>query len=179
MARHTGETVTLTCHGCGDRFLWVVKRARVPKWCSERCRRNQYDKQCLYCGVRVSGTDPGRSLGRCTKCARARYSKQVREGHIAMIRRWVAVHGEPPSYRDWEPYGCRQVLHDEARARRAEASLVEGWPSAGAVINAWGSWNAAIRAAGFEPRAPHGGAGNQQRRRRARLREISDAPEGC
>lgn len=98
----------LSCQGCGDRFLWVVKRGPVPKWCSERCRKAQYDKQCSDCGVRVSGSSPGRSSGRCTKCA---------------------------------------------RAQRAEALLAEGWPSAVTVIKAFGSWNAAIRAAGFEPSA--------------------------
>jgi hypothetical protein len=41
------------------------------------------------------------------------------------------------------------------------------------VIGEFGSWNAAIAAAGFEPRAAHGGGGNQLRRRKVRERTAA------
>lgn len=162
-----GETITLTCRGCGEPFEWVVKTGRVREWCSERCRKAQYDKQCSDCGARISGTDPGKTTGRCAVCAKAAFSAGVREGHLGAIREWAAIHGEPPATPDWCAYRCR-FLGDEARAQRAEAALAEGWPSARAVINSFGSWNEAIRAAGFEPRAPVATAANHRRSRRAR-----------
>jgi hypothetical protein len=89
-------------------------------------------------------------------CQRLR-TERVLDG----IRRWVDLYGEPPSAADWDPYHARR-LGDEARAARYE----EGdWPHMGTAFNAFGSWNAAIEAAGFKARAPHGGAGNQWRRR--------------
>jgi Homing endonuclease associated repeat len=165
-----GETVMLTCRGCGEPFEGVVKRGHVREWCSERCRKAQYDKQCSDCGARIDGTTPGRSTGRCAVCAKTAFSAGVREGHLGAIREWAAIHGEPPARADWDAYQCRFV-GDEARAQRAEAALAEGWPSSNTIIKAFGSWNEAIRAAGFEPRAPGGDAANHRRSRRARGRQ--------
>lgn len=160
-----GEVLTLTCAVCGSEFEWVVKASRPRKYCSERCRKSQYDKACSDCGARIDGTTPGGASGRCRVCAGAERSRRARERHIDAIQRWATLHGEPPSSADWCWQNARFKLKDEGRALRAEAALREGWPSSQGVIAAFGSWNAAIEAAGFRPRAPHGGGGNERRRR--------------
>jgi hypothetical protein len=63
------------------------------------------------------------------------------------------------------------VLHDEARARRFEDA--DGrWPWMTLVHDRFGSWNDAIEAAGFTPRAHGGGGGNMRRRRDAAQRQT-------
>jgi hypothetical protein len=66
---------------------------------------------------------------------------------------------------DWNPTRCR-YLNDISRAERAESLLREGlieW--AATASRAFGSWNAAIEAAGYTPRARFGGQQNAARRR--------------
>ena len=82
---------------------------------------------------------------------------------IARIQEWAALYGEPPASNDWNSWQARVALGDEARARRFEND--DHWPWFTTVVQRFGSWNAAIRQAGFEPRAPHGGDGNQEHRR--------------
>lgn len=52
---------------------------------------------------------------------------------IEAIQAWAAEHGRAPLYKDWERAGPT-------------------WPASSAAAHRFGSWNAAIRAAGFEPR---------------------------
>jgi hypothetical protein len=87
----------------------------------------------------------------------------------AKFREWAELYGGPPAGPDWDPWRARN-LHDEARARRFE---VGDWPCTSSVYEVFGSWGAAMIAAGFEPRAPHGGAGNQFRMRSMRERTAA------
>ena len=58
----------MTCCGtCGTPLPPIKHGAR--KWCSERCRKEQYAKACSDCGTRIDGTTPGKSKGRCHSCA--------------------------------------------------------------------------------------------------------------
>lgn len=136
------------CAGCSKRFRYTYNGGHSRKWCSERCRKRSYDRECSECGTRISGTDPGKSLGRCAKCANANRSRMAREIHIAAIREWAAIYGAPPAINDWNPYAAAR-LKDSARAERA---LRGGWPHSMGIIHVWGSWNAAISAAGLSPR---------------------------
>jgi len=81
-----------------------------------------------------------------------RPQKWMRHQIISHIKRWVAEHGEPPLYADWNyPNG-------------------RGVPSAASVTRRFGSWSAGIRAAGFEPRPVGGTRQSVQGRRRKRIR---------
>jgi hypothetical protein len=71
---------------------------------------------------------------------------------------------------DWNPWQARDRLGDEARARRFESGH---WPWYTSVVIRFGSWNAGIRAAGFTPRANHGGGGNIYRRRDLRKTQAA------
>ena len=84
---------------------------------------------------------------------------------MAAIRAWERQYGEPPARPDWSPTAAAYI-GDLTRIRRFRAG---DWPWAGSVVCEFGSWNAGILAAGFEPRAP-GGAGNVARRRNQRVK---------
>jgi hypothetical protein len=63
----------------------------------------------------------------------------------------------------------RERLDDVERYERAARLIVEGViPWFTSVVRVFGTWNDGIRAAGYEPREPHGGAGNQYRRQSMR-----------
>jgi hypothetical protein len=64
------------------------------------------------------------------------------------IRRWVERYGEPPTSADWEPSRARRA----GQTWRAERFETATWPTMRMLRTEFGSLNAAIRAAGFEPR---------------------------
>jgi hypothetical protein len=70
------------------------------------------------------------------------------EAIVARIRDWVGVHGEPPTIRDWDPSRARRTGQGW-RAVRFEAG---DWPSVGMVKRQFGTFNAAVQAAGLAPR---------------------------
>ena len=123
---------------------------------------------CVDCGTPLDGSGIRGREERCHRCAcivmGAERKVWTREACVAAIQEWAEKYGEPPGAADWDPWQARHVLHDEARAQRfEEAGGCRPWTTS--VVEAFGSWNAAIRAAGFEPRAPHGGDGNHLRHR--------------
>lgn len=130
-----------------------------------------YGGECVDCGAPTNGSD-GRgphASKRCRECGARRSGETrtvwTREKIIAAILEWVALYGEPPAIPDWHPYAAEHQLSDAKRAARFRGG---DWPSAESVIREFGSWNAGIAAAGFTPRARHGGDGNQLRRRTAK-----------
>src|SRR5689334_1578546 len=83
---------------------------------------------------------------RAATTARAsRYtSDEIREA----IRRWARRYGLPPTSTDWEPARARR-MGQPWRAARFEAGE---WPTVRMVRGRFGSFNAAVRAAGLRPR---------------------------
>jgi hypothetical protein len=70
---------------------------------------------------------------------------------VDAIRRWTDVHGTPPARADWEPSRARRMGHDWRVAR----FLAGEWPTTRMVCRCFGTFNAAVVAAGFRPnRAP-------------------------
>ena len=129
---------------------------------------------CKRCGgeTRYNGHSVNGASRICASCHRElertpeyqeRLQKWPARRIIAAIQDWAAIYGEPPAVKDWSPTGAR-YLHDEKRAHRFESESPR-WPWFTLVVNRFGTWNAAIKAAGFEPRAAHGGDGNTSRRR--------------
>lgn len=99
-----------------------------------------------------------RSDGRCRRCdcylrrtgrewdpARLRQRPPVYapEAVVEAIRRWVAEHGEVPSLTEWRAAGVRPGVHT--------------------VYRRFGSWCAAVEAAGFTPMRSGGGAARRGR----------------
>lgn len=137
-------------------------------------RKRRYEQPCVDCGARTSGSDGRRDEPRCATCAaRLRAERETvwtAEKIVERIQAWATIYGEPPGSADWNPWQARHAIHDEQRAQRFEAGH---WPWSTQVVHAFGSWNAAIEAAGFTPRAPHGGGGNGFRRRSSRLKATA------
>jgi transcriptional regulator with XRE-family HTH domain len=139
-------------------------------------RRKRYGGTCIDCGgpTRYGGTrvppkrcKPCERAFRHTDASREERTLWTRERILTAIKTWAEEYGEPPASQDWNPWACRYELHDEERALRAERLISEGViPWMTLVVNRFGSWNAGLIAAGFKPRANHGGAGNQLRRRK-------------
>jgi hypothetical protein len=80
-----------------------------------------------------------------------RVTRWTRELIIEKIREWEARYGEPPCSADWNPSLARWRAQDW----RAERYREGAWPSTNAAKRPFdGSFDAAVRAAGFEPRRP-------------------------
>jgi len=160
------------CAGCGASFERVQRRGRAPKWCSDRCRkRTLYSIPCVDCGASLNGSD-GRGPNapiRCVVCSARHNGAErkvwTREALVDAIRRWAALHDEPPAFPDWAPARAR-ANNDDERAIRWEND--DRWPYATTVVAEFGTWNAGIEAAGFNSRFAGGGDGNQYRRRSVR-----------
>jgi len=75
---------------------------------------------------------------------------------VDAIRRWIAEHGAPPTCLDWDPARARRKGHPE-RAARFEAGR---WPTTKIVADSFGTFNAAMHAAGIRPRRSGGNKGN-------------------
>lgn len=108
-----------------------------------RQRKRRYDLECVLCGGRVDGTSPGKMHDPanpvCLDCAPGHYAVWTRDAIVLCIQEWADEHGGVP------PAAC-----DFLRARAADLPV----PSVNNVQRRFGSWNEAIRAAGFEPHHP-------------------------
>lgn len=137
-----------TCAGCHN-TLGAGHHPR-RKWCSERCRKASYGQPCVDCGTRtVHGAESARvPEPRCATCSAAHRRIWTPDRILDRIKAWEAEHGTAPAVADWCPYIARP---DEQRAARFKQG---GWPSKTTVIDEFGSWNAAIAAAGLTPRSP-------------------------
>ena len=80
-----------------------------------------------------------------------RVRRWTRETIIEKILEWDARYGEPPCSADWNPSLARW----RAQEWRVERYRDGGWPSTNAAKRPFGgSFDAAVRAAGLEPRRP-------------------------
>lgn len=73
-----------------------------------------------------------------------------RQDIINAVKLWVTAYGQVPAFADWDPTKARKQ-GNEGRALRWERGT---WPRSSQVIRRFGSWSAAIEAAGFEPNRP-------------------------
>lgn len=153
----------------GTITAWLID----PDGSRLRARKDSYAGTCVDCGAPTSGSEGHREEPRCQECANVKRGAEAkvwtREAIVLAIQEWAAVWGEPPAVADWRPWKARHSLRDEERARRAEREIAAGrCPSASKVYDEFGTWTAALRAAGVEARARYGGGGNELRRRAAR-----------
>jgi hypothetical protein len=146
-------SATKACETCGTAFTVTNPKAAKRRFCSNRCRKRQYDLVCVGCGGRVDGTTPGKMPDRdnpvCAACAGAHYAKWTPETVVAAIQRFAERYGRPPAAPDFDTSHARSLGHDW----RAERFHADGdYPVATSVTYVFGTWNAAIEAAGFATR---------------------------
>lgn len=134
------------CAGCDS----AVPTTR--KWCSNRCRKQSYGQPCVDCGKRTCfGAESARvPYPRCQECSVEHRRKWTPEVVVARIQEWARLYGDRPAQPDWNPWQAR-ALGQEDRAQRFE-SANGYWPGFTTLVDVFGSWNAAIEAAGLEPR---------------------------
>lgn len=163
------------CHGCGEALPPKTHRGRDRKWCSERCRKASYGDPCVDCGAKTRyGAERARiPEPRCAACAPKHYAYWTCEQIIKSVHDWVAEYGEPPAAPDWMPSKAKSLNDPDRERRGREGIAARRHPDARWVFERFGSWNALIRAAGYPPRAPHGGGSNVLRRRAMRARAAA------
>lgn len=160
------------CETCGM-TVSVGPLGRVPRFCSAKCRRYSYGGRCVECGAHTEGSaGPGKAAERCGSCSRKTRDLIWTSGAVLLaIQEWAYKYGDPPTQADWNAWHCRNTLGDEERAQRFEREFAAGTcPWFTTVVERFGSWNVGIRAAGFTPRADHGGGGNEARTRSMRAK---------
>jgi Homing endonuclease associated repeat/Homeodomain-like domain len=118
---------------------WAARKIAAFLGINESTVRNWYlGGDCSECGAPIDGGSPGvRRTDKCARCFPAACALWSRERIVERIKEWNRVHGEPPTALDW-------LLQ------------VEGFPACKTVQEYFGSWNAAITAAGFTPLKPGG-----------------------
>ena len=121
-----------------------------PDGAKKRARIDSYRGSCKDCGAPTDGScGPANTPERCLRCAREFATRVARERIIECIKRWADTHGGiPPTATDWNASQSRARGH-LARVAEYEAG---DWESTTNVRGRFGSWNAAIEAAGFTPR---------------------------
>lgn len=122
-----------------------------------RARKRRVYGHCADCGCRVYDGGAVPNQRRCQECERRHKRETARERIISAMRDWESRYGSPPAANDWNLGQLRDLqkrFHSETIAI-AEARHEEWkWPHVSAVQSVFGSWNAAIAAAGFEPKKP-------------------------
>jgi hypothetical protein len=119
---------------------WRAERFEAGEWPTLAVIKRQFgnmSKALFYAGVR-----PRRGP------VRARPNLLSDDDVLDAIRRWTERYGEPPARTDWSPARARQA-GQEWRAERYHAG---DWPSVSTVIRRFGTFTAAVRAAGLPPR---------------------------
>jgi hypothetical protein len=124
---------------------------RDPRGERNRRNRDRYRGSCELCGRATTGGRGYRAPRQCARCARARSRVWSADLILAAIRDWRALTGAAPTVPDWSPAHADED-HPGAARFRAEPGR---WPSVAAVQAHFGSFSAALAAAGVEP-APRG-----------------------
>jgi Homing endonuclease associated repeat len=103
------------------------------------------------CGAPITGCSGSKSSSRCESCASIASRLWSPQRIIEKIREWHRLFGDVPTATEWN-LALSRSQHSAARHAEVE-SRHEGakWPGTQAVIERFGSWNAAIAAAGFTP----------------------------
>lgn len=128
--KRSGMTFKEIAAHLGVSFSTVTSAYYDPEGVKDRERKQRRSRPCVDCGKTVtnSGSEPPE---RCIAC-RKRFEREqrhwTRERLIAAVREFADRHGRAPKSTDW-PAGPRPAV-----AQRE-----------------FGSWNAMIEAAGFEP----------------------------
>lgn len=144
------------CHGCGAELPPLRAPGRPRKWCSDRCRKQTlYTGTCVDCGGRTGYSGQVTPRERCRPCADAHNTVWTAEAIIEAIQAWADLYGRPPSAGDWNVALRPQSSTFSARLERFYNGP-RAWPHMNTARTAFGSWNAAIAAAGLEPRAYEG-----------------------
>lgn len=129
--------------------------------------RNWYlGGNCEGCGAPIDGSSQRGRPRHCADCAPRAHATWDKARIVQAIREWADLYGEAPTSTEWNPALAARV-HPPAVARLMRKRFESGdWPTPPTVANYFGSWNAALVAAGFEARSAgaHRGPGSASAR---------------
>jgi Homing endonuclease associated repeat len=123
-----------------------------PDGSRSRARKHSYAGSCVDCGASTSGSN-GREHApkRCRNCSvrfRHETAKWTRVTIVQALREFATRYGRSPAAADFSPHQARKLGHSD----RVNRFYADGcYPYATQVQNVFGSWNAAIKAAGLIP----------------------------
>lgn len=116
---------------------YVANLGWDPDGAKSRRHKAKYAVECAGCGATTNPGEPGKKSGYCSRCFSGHVTqKWTREAIVEAIQTWAEQHGRLPAAHEWTVRGTAS----------------KGFPSSTACQYVFGSWNAAIEAAGFEPR---------------------------
>ena len=111
----------------------------------------------------VSNGHVALSDGHCSECFRAEIHEVAERRTISELQRWNRLYGRPPTAHDWSLSTLHRYRRQRVLAGKggypSENAVTEverrhredgPWPSLSAVQGLFGSWSAAIEAAGFK-----------------------------
>lgn len=115
-----------------------------------RARKFRYGRPCLDCGLITDGSNGAEKAPlRCARCHTAARKVWTPEAIIMAIQTFAHRYGTHPGAEDWNTSQLRTRGMQDA----IERFYRDGdYPHSTSVQEAFGSWNAAIAAAGFAPR---------------------------
>jgi transposase len=128
---------------------WTNAEYNARHLAQSRANRLRYRGECRDCGTPTIGDAPGNAPERCIPCNGAHVRALTRAWIIDSFREWHALFGAPPTATDWNPAKARSRGRGDLAERYA--STGRPWPGTSVVMNHFGSWNAGMLAAGFEP----------------------------
>jgi len=117
---------------------------------NESTVRNWYLGGVCDCGALIEGSSRIRRPTQCPRCHTAKQTTWTQERIIEKIQEWVDLYGETPTSYDWEPGKAKHAGSANAVAIRQRFEDGE-WPHVVTVQRRFGSWNAGIERAGFDP----------------------------
>lgn len=117
-----------------------------------RERKRRYERACVGCGQTINPNGIRAETTRCRRCVDAEIRRQTDRWILESFVEWHERFGAPPSSYDWNPHAIRYKgwVGSQWRLRRYE-STGRVWPPVPTVQEHFGTWNNALRAAGFEP----------------------------
>jgi hypothetical protein len=119
---------------------WRLERFRAGEWPTTRVVRYHFGM--MGAAVAAAGLRPRR------RPTRVRRPLRSADSVLESIRSWVERYGETPGMADWDPPRARAIGQMWRVARFYEGD----WPNVATVRHHFGTLNAAVQKAGFEPR---------------------------
>lgn len=117
----------------------------------EEERKHRVYGTCADCGGKTFNGGSRNCPERCAVCAPKHRRQTTEREIIAAIHDWHRRYGRQPTSMDWNVSLARVKAHPERLAQIEAAHEERDWPWVPTTQAVFGSWNDAIRAAGFEP----------------------------
>lgn len=176
------------CAGCGESLPPTKPSAGRPrKWCSDRCRKDQYRPSCVDCGALLNGSDglgPNRAL-RCRTCSKVEQRRMANRHRNAAGKEQVHT---DDMLLDALRFAAQQLAEegiDGPLVKSAYDYVQAGnnaLPVSATIVNRFDYWADAVLYAGLQPGQPRRGSYTRQTREdcaaalRAAADDLGDIP---